>query len=559
VVLLVTGSFLLVFIVGNFLHKKHVTIVSESLVIILIGSFLGLLLQRYVRNMTIEKDALINKAVLSLLLLPIIIFESGWSLRSRNFASQLGYILLFAVFGTLISMLVVGGLILATSYIHGIDDPRTAFTYGVLISAVDPVATLATYAHLNVDPLLNVLVFGESVINDAVAIAVFDVLNHAPSFEDHGIAGIAATITYKGGTLLFGSIALGLALGTVYIYTLRFCDMSHSPALGSLFILTSCFCTYPFAEYICDLSGIITVLFCGMIMSSFATPHLTVEGRLLASFLLKQMATLADMTVFLFVGIAVVFASRNGVIFGGLVCGFCLLGRAAAVVPLGCLTNGIKMIVSRHLPAEERNVISAKYMFMMWHAGLRGGIALVLTLEIGRWVEKANTAVDVVEKMRNGTLVVICAFLLVFGGTTKLALTGLHIRCGKDVIGHSNLFRSGDVHGTFWSFVTKLNENVLGPVLIGETAQESYLTTEGGVVTNVLAEVNARADSEPAMGPSVEEQGHRYELFGTTDPAHLARARAAGSPEGSENEDTGEEDSGESGDDSPEGAGVAAS
>ena len=47
-----------------------------------------------------------------------------------------------------------------------------SFTFGCLISAVDPVATLAIFHALDLDPTLNMLVFGESVLNDAVSIVM---------------------------------------------------------------------------------------------------------------------------------------------------------------------------------------------------------------------------------------------------------------------------------------------------------------------------------------------------------------------------------------------------
>ena len=46
------------------------------------------------------------------------------------------------------------------------------FAFGSLISAVDPVATLAIFNALDVDPVLYMLVFGESILNDAVAIVL---------------------------------------------------------------------------------------------------------------------------------------------------------------------------------------------------------------------------------------------------------------------------------------------------------------------------------------------------------------------------------------------------
>lgn len=55
------------------------------------------------------------------------------------------------------------------------DSPLEALLFGALISAVDPVATLSIMgsAELNCDPLLYSLVFGESVLNDAVAVVLF--------------------------------------------------------------------------------------------------------------------------------------------------------------------------------------------------------------------------------------------------------------------------------------------------------------------------------------------------------------------------------------------------
>lgn len=50
--------------------------------------------------------------------------------------------------------------------------PLPSFSFGALISAVDPVATLAIFHALDVSPTLNMLVFGESVLNDAVSIVM---------------------------------------------------------------------------------------------------------------------------------------------------------------------------------------------------------------------------------------------------------------------------------------------------------------------------------------------------------------------------------------------------
>ena len=45
--------------------------------------------------------------------------------------------------------------------------------FGSIVSATDPVTTLSIFKELHVEPDLYSNVFGESVLNDAVAIALF--------------------------------------------------------------------------------------------------------------------------------------------------------------------------------------------------------------------------------------------------------------------------------------------------------------------------------------------------------------------------------------------------
>ena len=109
------------------------------------------------------------------LLLPPIILDSGYSMKKRHFFRNFGSIVAFAVAGTIISTAVVslGLLILGwvgLSYTLPISE---AFMYGSLISAVDPVATLAVFAHVGAPDQLNSILAGESILNDAVAIVLY--------------------------------------------------------------------------------------------------------------------------------------------------------------------------------------------------------------------------------------------------------------------------------------------------------------------------------------------------------------------------------------------------
>ena len=63
----------------------------------------------------------------------------------------------------------------------------TCVLVAALISAVDPVATLATFASLKVEPVLNMNIAGESLFNDAVSIVLFKTFQafvHLPDSDE---------------------------------------------------------------------------------------------------------------------------------------------------------------------------------------------------------------------------------------------------------------------------------------------------------------------------------------------------------------------------------------
>lgn len=112
-------------------------------------------------------------------LLPPIIFDAGYSMEKQQFFSNMSTILLLAVFGTVLSTGIIGFSLYRLAQYGLVDldvnDPLESLIFGALISAVDPVATLSILnnSHVNADSLLSSLVFGESVLNDAVSIVLF--------------------------------------------------------------------------------------------------------------------------------------------------------------------------------------------------------------------------------------------------------------------------------------------------------------------------------------------------------------------------------------------------
>lgn len=148
--------------------------------VILVGMLAGLLIALVVDDENAaQNDAVADDAAQSMLsfsstvffvvLLPPIIFNSGYHLRRDLFFRYITPICLYACLGTAVCTFVVASLLYAVAPLFNFQPTFLELAaFGALISATDPVSTLAVFQSKKVDPHLFYLVFGESVINDAV-------------------------------------------------------------------------------------------------------------------------------------------------------------------------------------------------------------------------------------------------------------------------------------------------------------------------------------------------------------------------------------------------------
>lgn len=158
---------------GFHLIPKLSSVVPESCLLIVVGLLVGGLIQ--LAGETVPP--VLDSRLFFLCLLPPIILDAGYFLPIRPFIENLGTILMFAVVGTLWNAFFIGGLLYAVCQIQP-DNPSNlhqlellpCLLFGSIISAVDPVAVLAVFEEIHINELLHILVFGESLLNDAVTV-----------------------------------------------------------------------------------------------------------------------------------------------------------------------------------------------------------------------------------------------------------------------------------------------------------------------------------------------------------------------------------------------------
>ncbi|KAM0726914.1 Sodium/hydrogen exchanger 8 [Formica fusca] len=374
----------------------------ESVVIVFLGAAIGMIinLMSHQNIANWRKEEAFSPTAFFLVLLPPIIFESGYNLHKGNFFQNIGSILVFAIFGTAISAFVIG----AGIYLLGLAQVAyklsfvESFAFGSLISAVDPVATVAIFHALDVDPVLNMLVFGESILNDAISIVLTTSVlesNNATTTSEAIILGLNRFCL-----MFFASAGIGVVFALISALLLKHVDLRKNPSLEFGIMLVFTYAPYVLAEGI-QLSGIMAILFNGIVMSHYTHFNLSTVTQITMQQTMRTLAFIAETCVFAYLGLAL-FSFRHrfepALVVWSLI--LCLIGRAANIFPLALLVNRFR-----------EHQITKKMMFIMWFSGLRGAISYALSLHLDFSDETRHVIITT-------TLIIVLFTTLIFGGST---------------------------------------------------------------------------------------------------------------------------------------------
>lgn len=377
----------------------------ESIVVVFLGALIGLLInllsEGNIANW--KREEVFSPTAFFLVLLPPIIFESGYNLHKGNFFQNIGSILVFAIIGTTVSALVIG----AGIYLLGLADVAyrlnfvESFAFGSLISAVDPVATVAIFHALDVDPVLNMLVFGESILNDAISIVLTTTISNTPEHSTGGTGDAILSALGTFFTMFFASAGIGVVFALISALLIKHVDLRKHPSLEFGLMLVFTYAPYVLAEGI-HLSGIMAILFCGIVMSHYTHFNLSTVTQITMQQTMRTLSFIAETCVFAYLGLAIFSFNHRcemALVIWSLV--LCLIGRACNIFPLSWMVNKFR-----------EHKITKKMQFIMWFSGLRGAISYALSLHLKLSSEETRRV------MITTTLIIVLFTTLVFGGST---------------------------------------------------------------------------------------------------------------------------------------------
>ncbi|QCD79850.1 solute carrier family 9 [Vigna unguiculata] len=278
--------------------------------------------------------------------------------------------------------------------------------FGALISATDPVTVLSIFQELGTDVNLYALVFGESVLNDAMAISLYrtmTVIKSNPSGQNFFMVVVRFLETFV------GSLSAGWSyLEITDLFVLQF---SLQNLESCLFVLFPYF-SYMLAEGL-GLSGIVSILFTGMVMKHYTYSNLSRSSQRFVSAFFELISSLAETFVFIYMGFDIAMEKHSwshvGFIFSSIVS----FPWAANVFSCAYLVNLVR-------PAYRQ--IPRKHQKALWYSGLRGAMAFALALQSIHDLPNGHGQI-----ILTATTAIVVLTVLLIGGSTGTMLEALQV------------------------------------------------------------------------------------------------------------------------------------
>ena len=296
------------------------------------------------------------------LFLPPLLFDGGWSSDTAQLGRNWAPITLLATVGVVLGIGISYVCLAFGAHLTA----QTAIIFGAIVAATDPVAVLALFKTLRIDPGLLSIVEGESLFNDGTSVVAFSALLAVYASG----TGFRLAPTLMDFTLMtVGGVAVGVVVGYLARLIIR---LIADQTMVVAFVTA---CVAYGAYFIADdlgVSGIMAVLFAAIVISaSTSIYNMAAEERATISGFWSIIAFLANSALFLLMGASIhvrdILAEWPDAIWG-------ILAVVIARPLMVRLLAPVSALLGRPLSRTWQNAITL--------AGMRGALSMALVLSL---------------------------------------------------------------------------------------------------------------------------------------------------------------------------------
>jgi len=333
-------------------------------------------------------------------LVPVLLFAGGLQIDFVQLRRYKSSVTALAVLGTFISTFVIG---LATYALlrlfHHPISLMESLLFGALISPTDPIAVIGLLRFYTVPEQLEILIAGESLFNDGVAIVIFMALLESLGSTQPIMQTMARLFLEQ----TAGGLCLGLVFGLIAYQAIKRIDEANSEMLITVALVAAIGWTSVYLHVSAALAALVAGLLIGNLGRRFGMSATTRQA-------LEIIWSFADyvlnVLLFLILGLEVLTVHFS-------LSGLSLLMTGILIVLVGRMVSvgSIAMV-----PAWKRQMPLHAIPLLIW-GGLRGGIPVALALSLPGDSER--------ELLLQLTYANVLFSILVQAPTFKLLLTRL--------------------------------------------------------------------------------------------------------------------------------------
>jgi CPA1 family monovalent cation:H+ antiporter len=355
------------------------------------------------------------------LLVPPLIFEATLNMPWEHLRRNLAPILLLAIAGTTAGSFIVATIvtIAGSTLVPELNIAFAAtFAFGALISATDPVAVISLFRELGVGKRLAILVEGESLFNDGVAIVIFNLALAAGGVAAAGAGQALGPVGVIGEFLrvAVGGLAIGGLLG--FLVSTVILKNVDDALIETATTVTLAFGAFILAEEL-HVSGVLSVVAAGIFVGNIGTQNTSPTTKITLASFWEFVAFVVNSLVFLLIGLQADWGQFQPNLALVVVAVLAVLFSRIIVV------YGLTWL---HGLFDRPSRIPRAYRHVMYWGGLRGAISLALALSLaGSLLEDA-----VVTQIQMMTFGVVLFTLLVQGPTIAPLLKRLGLTATPD-------------------------------------------------------------------------------------------------------------------------------
>ena len=310
---------------GPLLRKFHIKMIKPSGLIMTIGIIITLITKIINPESYFFKGFQFNHSLFFTFIIPIIIFSSSYNSKIESTLKYLRFILLFSISGTFFSFILTGSITycLNAQKFFTVNVPLKEghsgkityhidfsileiFQFSAAICATDSVISLAFLMEDN-EPKLNAISLGESILNNAVSISLFNSVGDLKEEENIFKFVLPFEMLLYGFFIFLLSIIIGMSIGVFHALFLRFMKKYNINRVQEI----STILLFGFISFIiCDcfnLSSMTSLLACGLCMSHYTFYNLKYQTREESALISYSLNIISEGLVFSSLGMTIVY------------------------------------------------------------------------------------------------------------------------------------------------------------------------------------------------------------------------------------------------------------